>query len=60
MDRGDIFLRPEECHGRDHKGEKNGLHDPGSWPEGDLLQYHEGKHKDLWVVMQYSNKRHNP
>ena len=51
MDSGDIFLRPQAGNGRDHQGKKAGIHDPGSWPEGSLLQHDEGEHQDIWVVM---------
>ena len=54
MDSGDIVLRPQEGHGRDHQGKTNGLHDPGGWPECALLQHDEGKYKGIWVVMQHS------
>ena len=37
-----------------NQSEKNGLHDPGGWPEGALLQHDAGKYQNLWVVMQHS------
>ena len=54
MDSGDIFLRPQAGNGRDHQGKKPGIHDPGSWPEGALLQHDEEEYQDIWVVMQHS------
>ena len=54
MDGGDIFLRSKAGNGWDHKDEENGLHDPGNWVEGALLQHDEGKYEDIRVVMQHS------
>lgn len=47
MDCGDILLRSQESHGRDHQGTKTGIHDPGSRVEGGQLQHDEGKYYRL-------------